>query len=285
MNAPTTRIWFITGASRGFGRAFASAALQAGDRVAATARRPETLQALVDEHGDRVLPLRLDVTDRGEVDAAVRAALDAFGRLDVVVNNAGYGLLGGVEEVTEDEARAQLETNFFGALWVTQAVLPQLRAQRSGHIVQVSTIGGVAAFPGLGLYHASKWALEGMSESLAAEVAPFGIRVTLLEPSSFRTDWAGDSMRRAAPLPAYAASLGDMRAAFSGAGAGQEPGDPDAVAEILLDVVDSPEPPLRLLLGNMAFDVANGVYAGRTQEWAAWEERSRAADRDAVAGP
>jgi NAD(P)-dependent dehydrogenase (short-subunit alcohol dehydrogenase family) len=277
------RVWFITGASRGFGRAFAAAALAAGDRVAATARRTETLDALVAEHGDRILPLRLDVTDRAEVDAAVRATIGAFGRLDVVVNNAGYGLLGGVEEVGEQRARAQLETNFFGALWVTQAVLPHLRAQRSGHIVQVSTIGGVAAFPGLGLYHASKWALEGMSESLAAEVAPFGIRVTLVEPSSFRTDWAGDSMHRAAPLDAYDEALGATRAMFSGEGAGQEPGDPDAAAAIVREIVDSPEPPLRVLLGNMAVDVATGVYARRMQEWAAWEARSRAADRTAAA--
>jgi NAD(P)-dependent dehydrogenase (short-subunit alcohol dehydrogenase family) len=217
------------------------------------------------------------------VDAAVGEAVEAFGRLDVVVNNAGYGLLGAVEEVSPDEARAQLETNLFGALWVTQAVLPQLRAQRSGHIVQVSTIGGVAAFPGLGLYHASKWALEGMSESLAAELAPFGIHVTLLEPSGFRTDWAGDSMQRATPIPAYDETLDQMRAMFSGQGAGQEPGDPAAAAEILLDVVASPEPPLRLLLGNMAFDTANGVYAARTQQWAAWEQRTRSADRDAAA--
>jgi NAD(P)-dependent dehydrogenase (short-subunit alcohol dehydrogenase family) len=279
MNDSTPRTWFITGASRGFGAAFAAAALAAGERVAATARRPETLQALVDDHGDRILPLRLDVTDRAEVDAAVRVAVDAFGRIDVVVNNAGYGLLGGVEEVTEDQARAQIETNFFGALWVTQAVLPQLRAQGSGHIVQISTIGGIAAFPGLGLYHASKWALEGMSESLAAEVAPLGIRVTLVEPSGFRTDWAGESMRRATPLAAYDGALGQTRAMFSGAGAGQEPGDPQAAAETVREIVDTSEPPLRVLLGNMAVDVATGVYAQRVQEWAAWEERSRSADR------
>jgi NAD(P)-dependent dehydrogenase (short-subunit alcohol dehydrogenase family) len=205
------------------------------------------------------------------------SAVDAFGRIDVVVNNAGYGLLGGVEEVTEDQARAQIETNFFGALWVTQAVLPQLRAQGSGHIVQISTIGGIAAFPGLGLYHASKWALEGMSESLAAEVAPLGIRVTLVEPSGFRTDWAGESMRRATPLAAYDGALGQTRAMFSGAG--QEPGDPQAAAETVREIVDTSEPPLRVLLGNMAVDVATGVYAQRVQEWAAWEERSRSADR------
>lgn len=184
------KIWFITGTSRGFGREWAVAALERGDKVAATARDTSSLDDLVERYGDAILPIELDVTDRDADFAAVARAHDHFGRLDVVVNNAGYGLFGFVEEVSESEARAQIETNVFGALWVTQAALPYLREQRSGHIVQVSSIGGISAFPNVGLYHASKWALEGFSQSLAQEVESFGIHVTLIEPGGFSTDWA-----------------------------------------------------------------------------------------------
>src|ERR1700722_11043375 len=200
----TTKTWFITGTSRGFGREWTVAALERGDRVAATARDTGTLKDLVAKYGDLLLPLALDVTQRPACFAAVQRAHSAFGRIDVVVNNAGYGLFGMIEEISEKEARAQLETNVFGALWVTQAALPILRAQKSGHILQVSSIGGIVAFPMLGLYHASKWALEGFSQSLAGEVADFGIRVTLIEPGGYDTDWAGSSAVRAAELPAYA---------------------------------------------------------------------------------
>src|SRR5579859_3724474 len=195
------KVWFITGTSRGFGRVWAEAALARGDRVAATAREVSALAPLMARYGDRIAPLTLDVTDRAAAIEAVAFAHDRFGRLDVVVNNAGYGQFGTIEEVSESEARAQIETNLFGALWVTQAALPFMRAQRSGHILQVSSIGGVNAFPTLGLYHASKWALEGFSQSLAAEVAGFGIKVTLIEPGGYATDWSGPSAVRAAPLP------------------------------------------------------------------------------------
>ncbi|HEY5473757.1 MAG TPA: SDR family NAD(P)-dependent oxidoreductase, partial [Candidatus Limnocylindrales bacterium] len=191
------KIWFITGTSKGFGRIWAEAALQRGDKVAATARDAGTLADLVDTYGDAVLPMTLDVTDKATVDAAVGRAHEHFGRLDVVVNNAGYGLFGTIEEVTEDQARAEFETNLFGALWVTKASLPYLREQGSGHIIQVSSIGGVNAFPGLGLYHASKWALEGFTQSLRAEVEGFGIKVTLIEPTGYATDWSGPSSVRA----------------------------------------------------------------------------------------
>ncbi len=194
----TPKTWFITGASRGFGREWAIAALERGDSVAATARDTATLDDLAEKYGDRFLPLQLDVTDRDADFAAVQQAHERFGRLDVVVNNAGYGHFGLVEELTEDEARAQLETNLFGALWVTQAALPILRAQGSGHILQVSSIGGISAFPLVGIYHASKWALEGISQALAQEVADFGIKVTLIEPGGFSTDWAGSSAKRSA---------------------------------------------------------------------------------------
>src|SRR6202161_2393116 len=182
------RIWFITGASRGFGRSFTEAALQAGDKGATTARDTSALDDLQNEHGDDLLPVELDVTDHDAAFAAVKQAHEHFGRLDVVVNNAGYGLSGAIEEVSEEQARQQLEVNLFGALWVTQAALPILREQGSGWIVQVSSIGGLAAFPLTGIYHASKWGLEGLSETLRQEVEPFGIKVLMVEPSGLRTD-------------------------------------------------------------------------------------------------
>ncbi|MGY2061423.1 SDR family NAD(P)-dependent oxidoreductase, partial [Nocardia gipuzkoensis] len=198
-----SKVWFITGVSRGFGREWALAALERGDRVAGTARDLSTVEDLVAEYPDTFLPLRLDVTDRTADFDAVRRAAEHFGRLDVVVNNAGYGHFGMIEELTEEEIRAQFETNVFGALWVTQAALPILRAQGSGHIIQVSSIGGISAFPNLGAYHASKWALEGFTQSLFQEVAGFGIHVTLIEPGGFSTDWAGPSAAHSAENPAY----------------------------------------------------------------------------------
>src|SRR6478752_1136960 len=226
-----SKTWFITGASKGFGREWTEAALERGDRVAATARRLETLDALVDAYGGNVLPIQLDVTDRDDDFAAVRRAAEHFGRLDVVVNNAGYGHFGMIEELSEDEVRSQLETNVFGALWVTQAALPIMRAQGSGHIIQVSSIGGITAFTGTGAYHASKWALEGFSQSLAQEVAGFGIHVTLIEPGGYSTDWAGPSARHSEELPAYA----PVREMQSHAPTGH-PGDPKATRGAILRV-------------------------------------------------
>jgi len=267
--------WFITGTSRGFGRLIAEGALARGDRVAATARNRSTLDGLVTTYGDAVLPLSLDVTDR---DAAFRTVLEAheqFGGLDVVVNNAGYGHFGYVEELTESEARAQLETNVFGALWVTQAAIPLLRARGAGHIVQISSIGGIAAFPGLGLYHASKWALEGFSDALSQEVAPFGIKVTLVEPGGYGTDWAGSSSVHSTPDPVYQPQR-DARAAYR---AGNVPGEPGGVAAAVLELVDADDPPLRFLAGNQAYDTAPAVYAQRLATWQAWEQLSRAAEK------
>src|SRR3954464_9540393 len=188
-----SKVWFITGTSKGFGRVWAEAALERGDRVVATARDAGTLTPLAEAHGDLVLPLSLDVTDKAAIDAAVKRAHEHFGRLDVVVNNAGYGLFGTIEEVSERQARDQIETNLFGALWVTKAALPILREQGAGHIVQVSSIGGVNAFPTVGLYHASKWGLEGFTQALAQEVADLGIKVTIVETTGYSTDWAGPS--------------------------------------------------------------------------------------------
>jgi NAD(P)-dependent dehydrogenase (short-subunit alcohol dehydrogenase family) len=274
------RTWLITGASRGFGRSFAQAALAAGDRVGATARDTSSLKDLVAEHGDAVLPVELDVTDRGAVFAAVRNVHDHFGRLDVVVNNAGYGVSGAIEELSEEQARRQLEVNVFGALWVTQAALPILREQRSGWIVQVSSIGGLAAFPLTGIYHASKWALEGFSETLRQEVEPFGIRVLMVEPSGFRTDWAGSSMDRAEPIDAYQQidQIAQRRAFQQEDNNGSQPGNPDLAAQALLDTLHRDDPPFRLLLGNVAYDVAVDRYETRLTEFRAGEQVARAAD-------
>src|ERR1700728_4424436 len=241
------KTWFITGTSRGFGREWAIAALDRGDKVAATARNLSTLDDLVAKYGDAIVPIELDVTDRAAAFAAAARAHEHFGRLDVVVNNAGYGHFGMIEELTEDEVRAQLETNLFGALWVTQAALPVLRAQGSGHIVQVSSIGGISAFPGVGAYHASKWGLEGFSQALAAEVKQFGIHVTLIEPGGFSTDWAGPSAKHSARLDAYAPMHEQMATLRAGRGA---PGDPTASAKALMKVVDAEEPPLRVFFGS-----------------------------------
>ena len=260
------RVWFITGASRGFGRIWAEAALERGDRVAATARRPESLQALVDTYGDAVLPLGLDVTDRVAATDAVRRAAETFGRLDVVVNNAGYGLFGTVEEVTEQQAREQLDTNLLGPLWVTQAALPFLREQGSGHILQVSSLGGLAAFPTLGLYNASKWGLEGLSEALAQEVGPLGIHVTIVEPGPYGTDWSAASAVHAEPMAAYE----PIREARRAGAAARAPQDPQVTAAVVLELVDAEEPPLRLFLGAYPYPVVEAAYQKRLETWDAW---------------
>ncbi len=274
------RTWFITGASRGLGRSFAQAALAAGDRVAATARDTSALEQLVSEHGDAVVPIELDVTDHDAAFAAVAQAHERLGRLDVVVNNAGYGLSGAVEEVSEEQARRQIEVNVFGALWVTQAALPILRDQGSGWIVQVSSIGGLAAFPLTGIYHASKWALEGFSESLRQEVASFGIKVLMVEPSGFRTDWAGSSMERAQAIDAYQSveAIAQRRASQQEENNGAQPGNPELAAQALLATLDRDDPPFRLLLGNIAYDVAVDRYQSRLEEFRAGEQVARGAD-------
>jgi NAD(P)-dependent dehydrogenase (short-subunit alcohol dehydrogenase family) len=269
-----SKVWFITGASKGFGREWAEAALERGDRVAATARRPETLEALVDTYGDAVLALALDVTDRARDFATVEQAAEHFGTLDVVVNNAGYGHFGMIEELTEEEVRAQLETNLFGALWVTQAAVPIMRKQGSGHIVQVSSIGGISAFPGTGAYHASKWALEGFSQSLAQEVAGFGINVTLIEPGGFSTDWRGPSARHSEQNPAYEAVWEARKPPPGG------PGDPTATREAILKVVDAEKPPLRVFFGRAPLEVATRDYESRLEEWREWQPVAVAAHGD-----
>lgn len=260
------RTWLITGAGRGLGRAFAEAALEAGDRVVATVR---DLEALPERDGLRVF--QLDVRDREAVFAVVDEAWDAFGGLDVVVNNAGYGLVGGAEEVSEADARGQLDVNLLGPLWVCQAVLPRLRAQGSGHIVQISTTGAVGTVPLLGLYNASKWGLEGFSEAMAAEVAPFGIRVTIAELGGFGTDWGGSSMAFAAPNADY----DELRAGIFGTAevpwpaSGEDDGQPDprVAAEVLLAHVHADDGPLRLLVGDDAPEHVAMALDARRQDY------------------
>ncbi|MEV5649041.1 SDR family oxidoreductase [Nocardia sp. NPDC052254] len=268
-----SKVWFITGVSRGFGREWALAALERGDRVAGTARKLETLDDLVATYPDTFLPLPLDVTDRAGDFAAVAEAARHFGRLDVVINNAGYGHFGMIEELTENEIRAQFETNVFGALWVTQAALPILRAQGSGHIIQVSSIGGISAFPNLGAYHASKWALEGFSQSLAAEVADFGIHVTLIEPGGFSTDWSGPSSVHSEQNPAYT----EIRDARNRTRSAVSAGEPAATRTAILTVVDADKPPLRLFLGTAPLRMATADYESRLATWREWESVSAAA--------
>lgn len=264
-----SKIWFITGAARGLGRGFAEAALGRGDRVAATSRDAARLDSVAAAYGDAVLPLELDVTDRSAVREAVGRAAEHFGGLDVVVNNAGYGLFGAVEELGERELRAQLETNLYGPLWVVQAALPHLRARGGGRVLQISSVGGVLAMPLGGGYHASKWALEGLSESLAQEVAPFGVRVTLVEPGSYATD-AMTSAVHCEPDPLYQ-GLRDGFAAFA---KNLEQGDPAAAGRALLKVVDADNPPLRVFFGAQGDQLLPPVYADRLATWAAWRDLS-----------
>ncbi|GIH52411.1 NADP-dependent 3-hydroxy acid dehydrogenase YdfG [Microbispora rosea] len=269
------KVWFVTGSSRGLGRNFVEAALKRGDKVAATARSTASLQALVDTYGDAVLPLEMDVTDRAAVFESVQRAKEHFGRLDVIVNNAGYAQIGAVEELTEQDLRDQMETNLFGAVWVVQAALPHLREQRSGHIIQLSSAAGVIAMPLGGAYHASKWALEGLNEALAGEVAEFGVKLTIIEPGGFATRDGNNpdplaNGHMAAPDPAY-----DGLRQRLGAMTGKMPaGDPAAAAQALLKLVDSENPPLRVLFGKGFHPLIEQAYADRLKTWSDWQDLS-----------
>ena len=271
------RIWFITGTSSGFGREIARAALAAGDRVVATARRTDGLADLVDQAPDRVRAVALDVTDPVAVRAAVDVAVAEFGRIDVVVNNAGYGSRGALEELSDEQVRAQFDVNVFGALDVLRAVLPVMRAQRSGHVVQMSSVGGVNVVLGGAAYAATKFALEGLSEGLALEVAPLGIRVTLVEPGPFRTDFAGRSAVHGAPIEDYAPILGPSRERFL-AQDGRQPGDPGRAAQAVVDLVALDDPPLRLPLGAAAFDRIRATLSTRLADLDAVEPLGRDTD-------
>ncbi|WP_232323672.1 oxidoreductase [Catenuloplanes japonicus] len=276
--------WFITGSSRGFGRQVALRALHNGDRVVATARAVEALKDLQEVGGDNVLTLPLDVTDPEQVVAAATEAEARFGGIDVLFNNAGIGYFAAVEESDEAEIRRMMEINVFGLAAVTNAVLPGMRARRSGRILNVSSVGGVRSFPAVGWYNASKFAVEGLSEALAQEVAPLGIKVVLVEPSGFATDWAGNSAAEVTPeaeIADYAPTAGTQRAGFR-AGAGKEDGDPARAAVAIVDVAHDPQPPLRLPLGNYAYDGLLEKLDTVRADIAAREAISRSADRDAA---
>jgi NAD(P)-dependent dehydrogenase (short-subunit alcohol dehydrogenase family) len=274
----TDRVWFVTGASSGFGRAISQAVVDRGHRLVAATRTRGAAQELVDQHPDRSLAIALDVTNAAASRAAFSEAIARFGRVDVVVNNAGYGHVGAVEELTDAELRQQLEVNLFGVINVTRAALPHLRRQRSGHFVQMSSLNGVEGLAGGGYYAASKFAIEGLSESLADEVTPLGIHVTIVEPGPHRTRFASErSAPRARPISDYADSVGKTREIVSQLD-GNQPGDPVRAADAILRAVESDDPPLRLPLGQMALDNIRARLAAQLQELEAWAELSAGSD-------
>jgi NADP-dependent 3-hydroxy acid dehydrogenase YdfG len=269
-----SKVWFITGAARGFGRVWTEAALARGDKVAATARNTDALIGLVELYGDRVLPLVLDVADGGQVQEAVAKAHRYFGRIDVVLNNAGYALVGAIEEVKLEEVQAEFETNVFGALRVIQAVLPILRSQNSGHILAVSSVAGIVAGPITGFYNASKWALEALHDSLAQEVASFGLKVTLIEPGAYATEFASPtSLHISEGLEVY----GRLRQQVFAHSADIDFGEPQATAQAVLKIVDAARPPLRIFLGTEGMPVVRTAYLARLAEWEQWEAVSKEA--------
>jgi NAD(P)-dependent dehydrogenase (short-subunit alcohol dehydrogenase family) len=272
------KVWFITGASRGFGRIWAEAALKRGDKVAATARVLADVADLARTFGDAVLPLALDVTDAHAVRNVVTRAYGHFGKLDVVLNNAGYALVGAVEEADETDVRAEFDTNFFGALRVIQAALPFLRRQRSGHIIGVSSVAGIVAGPVTGFYHASKFAFEAMHDSLAQEVKGFGIKVTLLEPGAYATGFASMASLRIVPT---IAAYSTIRAEVFAAGAKNQFGDPPATADAILKIVDAENPPLRFFVGSEGLPRARAAFAERLATWEAWDALSKVAQGEA----
>ncbi len=270
--------WFITGSSRGFGRALVQAVLDAGDRVVATARRPEQLAEFAKQYGNQVLPVALDVTDPAAVNAAIAVGLETFGRLDVVVNNAGYANVAPIETGEEEDFRAQFETNFFGVYHVSKAVIPQLRVQGGGMIVQFSSVGGrVGGSPGIASYQAAKFAVDGLSRVLAVETAPFGIKVMVVEPSGFATDWAGASMTTHEIPAEYDATIGAMHRRMRANPAGPA-GDPVRAAQIIVQAVKRDNPPSHLLLGVTAVDMALDYSRRQIAEASEWEKVSRSAD-------
>ena len=272
-------VFFVTGASRGLGRAIVKAALAAGNRVVATARDPRTLDDLVAEYGERVRAVQLDVTDAAAAERAIAAGVEAFGRIDVVVNNAGQGDRAALEDTSLESFRRQVDTNFLGTVYVTKAAVPVLRRQGGGRIIQVSSLGGRIGSPGMTAYQSAKWAVGGFSEALAAEVAPLGIKVTVLEPGGMRTDWAGASMATPPISAPYDATVGASARAMAGFEKTAN-GDPEKVAQLVLTVAALDDPPLRLLVGSDAYEYGRQVWRQRTETDAKWEGLSRSADHD-----
>ncbi len=272
-----SRVWLITGSSRGLGRALTEAVLAAGDQLLATARDPEQLADLVERFGENVCPFSLDVTDASAASSAIKAAVETFGRLDVLVNNAGYGNIGSIEDTSIEDFRAQIETNLFGTIYTTKAAIPVMREQGAGHIIQFSSVGGRVGAMGRAPYSAAKWGVEGFSEVLAKEVKPLGIKVTVIEPGGFRTDFAGSSTTLHPGRPEYDSTVG-AAARFQRDFNGKQPGDPEKAALVVLQIAAMEEPPLRLLLGSDAVHIVEQNDATKMEADKRWGDLSRSTD-------
>ena len=273
-----SKVWFITGCSTGFGRELAKGALEAGNQVVVTARKPEDINDIVESFPDTAIAVQLDVTKPGEIKSSVEQAIAKFGRIDVLVNNAGIGYFGAIEESDDEEVRRMFEINVFGLANMTKEVLPFMRKQKSGHIVNIASIGGLVGFPGVGFYNATKFAVDGLSESLAKELAPLGIKVLVIAPSGFRTDWAGRSANNAkVVIEDYASTAHQNKETIRGY-SGNQPGDPVRAAKAIIKAVNSENPPLRLLLGNGALKGARNKIADLQKDFDAWEETTVGAD-------
>ncbi|OQP55840.1 short-chain dehydrogenase/reductase [Niastella yeongjuensis] len=274
-----TKVWFITGSSRGLGRALTEAVLAKGDKVAATARTPQQLDDLVSKYPQQILPLRLDVTNKKEITSAVEQAVTHFGRIDVLVNNAGFGVVGAAEAFTDEQVRSQLETNLYAPIEITRVVLPYMRKQRGGRILQISSVGGRSGNPGVSVYQAAKFGLSGFSEALSKEVAPLGIKVTSVEPGGFRTDWAGDSMTYAPAIEGYETTV-NARAEYFQSGKFVPVGDPVKAAQAMVNLVEHPEPPMHLILGSEAAGMLKQADENRKAEFEKWLPVSLSTDHD-----
>jgi NAD(P)-dependent dehydrogenase (short-subunit alcohol dehydrogenase family) len=273
-----SKVWMITGCSTGFGRELATSALDKGYRVVVTARKTDDIQDIVSQYPDTAIAIKLDVTKQDDIKSSVQQAMDKFGRIDVLVNNAGIGYFGAVEESEDDEVRRMFEINFFGLANMTKEVLPVMRKQRSGHIVNIASIGGLVSFPAVGFYNATKYAVDGLSESLAKETAPLGIKVTVIAPSGFRTDWAGRSANNSKTvIEDYATTAGQNKNNIRGY-SGNQPGDPVRAAKAIIKAVESENPPLRLLLGAAALKNARIKITELQKDFDAWEEETVGAD-------
>ncbi|HTD98426.1 MAG TPA: oxidoreductase [Mucilaginibacter sp.] len=273
-----TKVWFITGSSRGLGRSLTEAVLASGDKVAATARNTESLNDLVEKYPEKVFPIQLDVTDYDAVHASVANTIAHFGRIDVLVNNAGFGIVGAAEAYTDEQVRSQLETNLYAPIEVTRAVLPYMRRQRSGRILQISSIGGRVGNAGLTMYQAAKFGLGGFSEALAKEVAPLGILVTSVEPGGFRTDWAGASMSYAKEIEGY--EIVNQRVELFSSGKFVPMGDPDKAAKVMGELADNPQPPVHLVLGSEAIGMLKNANQAREAEMEKWMPVSVSTNHD-----
>ncbi|AEV96679.1 short-chain dehydrogenase/reductase [Niastella koreensis] len=274
-----SKVWFITGSSRGLGRALTEAVLAKGDNVAATARTPQQLNDLVTKYPQQILPLKLDVTNKKEITTAVEQAVKHFGRIDVLVNNAGFGVIGAAEAFTDEQVRSQLETNLYAPIEITRVVLPYMRKQKSGRILQISSLGGRVGNPGVSIYQAAKFGLSGFTEAISKEVAPLGIKVTSVEPGGFRTDWAGDSMSYAPAVEGYETTV-NARAEYFQTGKFVPVGDPVKAAQVMINLVEHPEPPMHLILGSEAAGMLKQADENRKAEFEKWLPVSLSTDHD-----